>query len=40
MSPTTGIILNNDMDDFSYPNKTNYYGVPPSPNNYAKAGKR
>ena len=40
MSPSTGVIMNNDMDDFSYPNITNYFGVPPSPNNFVKPNKR
>ena len=34
MSPSTGIILNDIMDDFSYPNMTNDNELPPSPNNF------
>ena len=40
MSPSTGIILNNQMDDFASPNITSAYDVPPSPNNYIAPGKR
>jgi len=36
----TGIMYNNEMDDFSYPGITNAFGVEPSPSNYAKPGKR
>lgn len=40
MSPSTGIILNDEMDDFSAPNITNSYGMEPFPNNYILPGKR
>jgi len=40
MSPATGIIMNNQMDDFASPNITSAYNVPPSPNNYIFPGKR
>uniref|UniRef100_A0A1A9X253 Gamma-glutamyltransferase n=1 Tax=Glossina brevipalpis TaxID=37001 RepID=A0A1A9X253_9MUSC len=39
-SPSTGIILNNEMDDFSTPGVVNAYGVLSSPANYIYPGKR
>ncbi|CAF4326485.1 unnamed protein product [Rotaria sp. Silwood2] len=36
----TGIIYNNQMDDFSQPGSANYYGYAPSPANFIKPFKR
>ena len=40
MVPQTGLIMNNEMNDFSVPNETNAYGYVPSPGNFIKPGKR
>lgn len=40
ISPSTGILFNNQMDDFSIPNAPNYFGLAPSPYNYPEPKKR
>jgi len=32
--------MNNEMDDFASPGKSNYFGLAPSPLNYPEGGKR
>eukprot|EP01102_Stenamoeba_stenopodia_P002352 TRINITY_DN1216_c0_g1_i1.p3 TRINITY_DN1216_c0_g1~~TRINITY_DN1216_c0_g1_i1.p3 ORF type:complete len:594 (-),score=126.67 TRINITY_DN1216_c0_g1_i1:2452-4233(-) len=40
LTTSDGILLNNQMDDFSTPNITNKYNLPPSVANYIEPGKR
>lgn len=40
MVPETGIIMNNEMNDFSIPGASNFFGYIPSPANYVAPGKR
>lgn len=40
ISPSTGILFNNQMDDFSIPGAANYFGLAPSPYNYPEPGKK
>ncbi|KAK1236345.1 hypothetical protein PQX77_000423 [Marasmius sp. AFHP31] len=40
LDPETGIILNDEMDDFSVPGKANAFGLWPSPFNYPEPFKR
>ena len=34
VSPSTGIVFNNQMDDFSSPASPNFFGLAPNVNNY------
>lgn len=38
--PETGVIMNNEMNDFSIPGESNAFGYIPSKNNYVEPGKR
>lgn len=40
MTPNSGIILNNEMNDFSIPGRRNEFGYAPAPSNYIRPGKR
>jgi len=40
ISPSTGVLLNNEMDDFSSPTHANAYDLPPSPANFVRPKKR
>lgn len=40
MSEASGVIWNDQMDDFSIPGRPNYFHIPPSPANYISPGKR
>ena len=40
MVPETGVIMNNEMNDFSIPGSSNAFGYVPSASNFIRPGKR
>lgn len=40
MVPKTGVVMNNQMNDFSIPDTVNAFGYLPSPSNFVRPGKR
>jgi gamma-glutamyltranspeptidase len=40
LSPSTGLLLNNQMDDFSTPGQPNVYGIAPSKANFIRPRKK
>jgi len=40
LSTSTGIVMNNQMDDFASPGRPNFFGLHPSEANYIKPGKK
>ena len=40
MVPETGVVMNDEMNDFSIPGEDNAFGYVPSPSNFIKPGKR
>jgi gamma-glutamyltranspeptidase/glutathione hydrolase len=40
MVPETGVIMNNEMNDFSIPGSSDAFGYLPSPSNYIRPGKK
>jgi gamma-glutamyltranspeptidase/glutathione hydrolase len=40
VDPLSGVILNNEMDDFGKPGERNFFDLEPSPENYIRPGKK